>query len=268
MNKINFITGEGFKVITFPDGEKHLKVNELNPKEAVDIICRITNSDDLFLLMQLSDIIQRQELVVRKLYITYLMGMRCDRVFSMNEAFTLKIITNVINSFNAVEVWIEEPHSLRTEMMTKGYGHNITLEFVRKRLGAYTVCLPDKGAYERYGRCGADSYVICEKKRDVETGKLSGFAICDVFNYSDNNEIVVFDDLCDGGGTFVGIAELLRKELAPKELVLVVTHAVQEAGLRKVASVYDKVYITDSYKDWSSVENLPSNINVLKLDYE
>ena len=28
MNKINFITGEGFKVITFPDGEKHLKVKD------------------------------------------------------------------------------------------------------------------------------------------------------------------------------------------------------------------------------------------------
>jgi ribose-phosphate pyrophosphokinase len=267
MNKINFITGEGFKVITFPDGEKHLKVNELNPKEAVDIICRITNSDDLFLLMQLSDIIQRQELVVRRLYITYLMGMRCDRVFSMNEAFTLKIITNVINSFNAVEVWIEEPHSLRTEMMTKGYGHNITLEFVRKRLGAYTVCLPDEGAYMRYGKYGAGSYVLCKKKRDVETGELSGFAICNTYRYRNHNGIVVIDDLCDGGGTFVGIAELLRKELAPKELVLVVTHAVQEAGLKKVASVYDKVYITDSYKDWSNVENLPSNISVIKLEY-
>jgi ribose-phosphate pyrophosphokinase len=266
MNKINFITGEGFQIITFPDGEKHLKVNELNPKKAVDITCRITNSDDLFLLMQLSDIIQRQELVVRKLYITYLMGMRCDRVFSMNEAFTLKIIANVINSFNAREVLIEEPHSFRAELMTNGHPHNVTCKFMRGRFGAYTLCLPDDGAYMRYG-CFADSYVLCEKKRDVDTGKLSGFAICDIYKYSDNNEIVVIDDLCDGGGTFIGIAELLRKELAPKELVLVVTHAVQEAGLRKVASVYDKVYITDSYKDWSSVENLPSNISVIKLEY-
>lgn len=267
MNKINFITGEGFKVITFPDGEKHLKVNELNPKEDVEIICRITNSDDLFLLMQLSDIIQRQELVVRELYITYLMGMRCDRLFSINEAFTLKIITNVINSFNACLVRIVEPHSIRSERMTTGYADCIAYNFVREKFSTYTVCLPDKGAYERYGRCGADSYVLCEKKRDVETGKLSGFAICDTYKYSNHNEIVVIDDLCDGGGTFVGIAELLRKELAPKELVLVVTHAVQEAGLRKVASVYDKVYITDSYKDWSSVENLPSNISVIKLEY-
>lgn len=266
MNKINFITGEGFQIITFPDGEKHLKVNELNPKKAVDITCRITNSDDLFLLMQLSDIIQRQELVVRKLYITYLMGMRCDRVFSMNEAFTLKIITNVINSFKAREVSIEEPHSFRTELMTNGHLHNVTCKFIRDRFSTYTLCLPDDGAYMRYG-CFADSYVLCEKKRDVETGKLSGFAICDIYKYSDNNGIVVIDDLCDGGGTFIGIAELLRKELSPKELVLVVTHAVQEAGLRKVASVYDKVYITDSYKDWSRVENLPSNISVIKLEY-
>lgn len=264
MSKINFITGEGYKVITFPDGEKHLKVDELNPKESVEITCRITNSDDLFLLMQLSDIVQRKELVVSRLNITYLMGMRCDRLFSMNESFTLKIIANVINSFNAVSVYIDEPHSSRTRMLiNQCCDRNITVPFIKEKLGRYTICLPDEGAYRRYGRCSADSYILCEKKRDVETGKLSGFTIADICFYENNNGIVVIDDLCDGGGTFIGIAELLKKELAPKELILVVTHAVQEAGIKRVAEVYDKVYITNSYRDWDTWDQLPANVVVL-----
>lgn len=69
------------------------------------------------------------------------------------------------------------------------------------------------------------------------------------------------DDLCDGGGTFIGIAELLRKELNPKSLTLAVTHAIQKGGIEKVAKVYDKVVITNSYKDWQN-EDLPDNVKV------
>lgn len=43
-----------------------------------------------------------------------------------------------------------------------------------------------------------------------------------------------------------------------------VTHAVQKAEIEKVAAKYDEVYITDSYKDWSSYD-LPSNVKVTEL---
>ncbi len=46
--------------------------------------------------------------------------------------------------------------------------------------------------------------------------------------------MILLDDLIDGGGTFLGICEKL-KELNPSELALVVTHAIQEEGLRKSA---------------------------------
>jgi hypothetical protein len=54
MQTIDFIKGIGYEIISFPDGEKHLKINELNRKDTVEIVCRICNSDDLFLLMQLT----------------------------------------------------------------------------------------------------------------------------------------------------------------------------------------------------------------------
>ena len=48
-----------------------------------------------------------------------------------------------------------------------------------------------------------------------------------------------------------------------KDLILNVTHAIQQKGLEKVADIYDEVNITNSYKDWQD-EELPININVLK----
>ena len=68
-----------YNIITFPDGEKHLKLDTINRKDSVGVICRIICSDDLFILMQLSDILNRQEVYVQTLNVNYLMGMRCDR---------------------------------------------------------------------------------------------------------------------------------------------------------------------------------------------
>ena len=60
MQTIDFINQKGYKVITFPDGEVHLELDELDRKDEVEVKCRVTNGNDLFLLMQLSDILKRQ----------------------------------------------------------------------------------------------------------------------------------------------------------------------------------------------------------------
>lgn len=62
------------------------------------------------------------------------------------------------------------------------------------------------------------------------------------------------------------------KELNPSELALVVTHAIQEEGLRKVSKVYDKVFITNSYKDWQDddawIGDKPENVIVSEYQTE
>ena len=109
--------------------------------------------------------------------------------------------------------------------------------------------------------------IQCTKVRELGTNKLSGFEILDLNKWKSKNSgypILVVDDLCDGGGTFIGISEKLRKELRPSELSLFVTHAIQKQGIEKVAKCYDKVFITNSYKNWSE-EELPENVNVITL---
>lgn len=257
MQKIDFTKGVGYEVISFPDGEKHLKINKLDRKDTVEIICRITNSDELFLLMQLSDILNRQCVCVEKITIPYLMTMRCDRLFSFEQPFSLKIVADVVNSFKAKRVVIIEPHSNTCIDLIK----NSKAENIIGKLPDYDFiyCLPDKGAALRYGSNGfIHKPIICTKKRDVETGKLTGFEIEELGDYKEGSKIIVIDDLCDGGGTFIGIANKLR-ELNPQKLILSVTHAVQREGIEKVSSVYDNVIVTNSYTDWY---NLPSNVYV------
>lgn len=254
--------GDNYKIITFPDGEVHLELKDINRKEGVDVRCRITNAQDLFILMQLSDILKRQCVEIITLEILYLMGQRCDRLFDINRPFTLGIVADVINSMNAVWVDIREPHSYRILHMINNVDIHHCTEAMAKILlrenDGLLLAAPDKGAKKRY--LSLDFAVICSKVRDEATGNLLDFKV-EATTDVKNRELLLVDDLCDGGGTFVGLAPKLR-ELEPKTLNLAVTHAVQLNGIKRVAEVYDNVYITNSYKDWDK-EDLPSNVTVM-----
>lgn len=258
---------DNYKVITFPDGEVHLELSELNRKEPVNVRCRITNATDLFIFMQLADILKRQCIEVKTLEILYLMGMRCDRLFDINRPFTLGIVANVINSMGAERVVVFEPHSERAiSMINNAVAGDVSSELAADlfdRDDKLLFVAPDKGALKRYNHAFA---VICSKVRDEATGKLLGFKSEEVIPVKDR-DLLMIDDLCDGGGTFVGLAPEVRK-FEPKSLSLLVTHAVQWDGIVRVSEVYDHVYITNTYKKWGKYE-LPSNVTVIDVnDYK
>ena len=188
------------------------------------------------------------------------MTMRCDRVFSLDRPFSLKVLANVINLMKANKVVILEPHSDKClELINNSEALMSKVEIDDKKT---QTCYPDAGAKKRYFNIFKHNRIpiTCKKVRDVNTGNLLKFDIEDKGNYRKGDKIIVVDDLCDGGGTFLGIHNIL-KDLEPTSCSLWITHAVQKAGIEKVAAVYDKVYITDSYKDWSK-EELPENVVV------
>lgn len=251
----------GFHVATFPDGEKHLFLEELDRKDEVRVVCRIKSSDDLFILMQLADILNRQEVVVSQLDIAYLMGARCDRLFSIDRPFTLKIVAEVVNRLNARHVYIVEPHSERTLELIKNSKSIELSDFLAHELtggGNPIFVAPDKGAQTRYN---LNFGIVCQKIRDVETGKLIDFSVHGMGPAAEGRKLYLVDDLCDGGGTFVGLAPKLRA-LKPKELNIIITHAIQLSGIEKLAVAYDKVVISDTFKDWAPEVRHLKNVTV------
>ncbi|MBD5357323.1 MAG: hypothetical protein HDR88_10020 [Bacteroides sp.] len=265
---INLTNQTGCKITTFPDGEKHVTVDELNRRIPVSVYCRITCADDLFCLMQVADVLKRQEMIIDNLFIGYLMSMRCDRLFDINRPFSLKLVAEIINSVGALQVGIVEPHSTTSLLKIKNsIGVMATMEFFYKEIArrygdSIVAVLPDSGARSRY-QPSSLPFIVCGKERDPETGRLLSFTVDAGETECKDKDLVVLDDLCDGGGTFVGLAPRLR-ELEPKSLSLLVTHAIQLEGIKKVAEAYDHVYITNSYKAWEN-EPLPENVTVFKV---
>lgn len=258
VNIINMITGEGYDVFRFPDGEINVKIQPIELKYPVDIICRVRTPDELVMLYQIGDILKYKRAYVRNLSIYYLMGMRNDRVFDDNRAFGLAMVADVVNSVGAERVEILEPHSEATLRLIKNSESMRYQLFDNKEMN-YTLCYPDSGARDRYKEPG----LVCEKKRD-KNGAVAAITITNTPSIFVGGKIAVVDDLCDGGGTFLALAPILR-EFKPKELVLVVTHMIQESAIQKLTAVYDRVIFTDSYRDWSISTVLVPNAEVINI---
>lgn len=254
-----------FEVITFPDGEPHFKFKEeINHKETYSVISRICNPTDLFILMQVGRILNRHG-VQYTLFISYLMSMRMDRVISFSEDFSLELVANAINSLKAEKVFISEPHSFRTISLIENSRaiHTAAAQAKIYIEGDDVICFPDTGAYDRYKGFFKDyQFIVLEKKRDLDTGKILSLEVKEssVAPNFKVKRVFVVDDLCDGGSTFALSATKLREEYPGAKLAISVCHMVNPKGISTLADTYDKIYFTNTYKDWEvNAENVVIN---------
>ena len=106
---------------------------------------------------------------------------------------------------------------------------------------------------------------VLQKKRDLSTGKIIELVPetnTDFDTLRSCNDFLLIDDLCDGGGTFVGIANKVKKINKDAKLSIFVTHLVNNTGLDNLSINFDEVFISNSYKDWNLVENRHQNVKV------
>ena len=250
-----------YEIIKFPDGESHIKLfGEINHKEEFIVKCRITCADDLFILMQVGDILNRHE-VRWNLHIYYLMSMRMDRVISFNESYSLKIVANVISTLKPYSISVAHPHSdVTLKLLNCNSFLNKHPNWGILRGSEIQLCFPDKGARDRYSDLYETKWslpiLLGKKVRNQDTGKIESIIIENPEDYQRGHTIMVVDDLCDAGGTFLGIAEAIKKIDAKAKLEINVIHMVNRKGIENLSKTYDKVYFTNSYKDWT---DLPDN---------
>lgn len=265
MNKINInlINSEKsdikYELFTFNDGEPHIKFIEEIPHkvDSYTVITRITNPTELFILLQVGDILERHGLEY-DIFITYLMGMRMDRVMTFNESFSLNVVANMLNTLHPNHVYIFTPHSQRSLNLINNAEDFTYIDMPNN--SDYIICYPDHGAYLRYNVYYlSESYITLNKTRDVNTGQITGMEITDEYiknNVNDDVPILILDDLCDGGRTFIEAYKLLHEKYPNKKIDIYITHAVNPDGLKKLKETFNHVYITNTYADYESHDNV------------
>lgn len=109
------------------------------------------------------------------------------------------------------------------------------------------VIAPDKGAQIRAHAFADELFcdvLYAEKSRDFDSGKLTGFVTPEDYDY--NGKYLLVDDICVGGGTFMGLADKMSEQGFDGELDLYVTHGVFSNGTQELEKYFNNIYTTDS----------------------
>jgi ribose-phosphate pyrophosphokinase len=254
---------QNIDVITFPDGQTHVRLKQNEGRHRFltwDVNCSITTPEDLFLLQQTVNAIEKQFGKKGILTIPYLMGARFDRVMQPGDSFDLEVVANVINSLNFTEVRLLDVHSEIATALIKNNTNTTNQALVEKykKPNSILIC-PDTGASKKI-----DNYfkwnnnlvdvVICTKKRDLSNGKIT-LKVLEPEKCLDK-DCVIIDDLCDGGGTFLAIAS----QIQDKTLTLIVTHGIFSQGFTQLHTKFDEIITTDSYHNWTQADSPILNV--------
>ncbi len=237
-----------YKKIKYPDGQIGVELQHLSPPEIIGE--RINSYEDLFYIKAIVEAYSSAWITNLSLFIPCLFGQRSDRRFKPTNSFDLKIIAEFINSCNFKGVQIFDPHSDVALALINNSHKLSSYEKVRESIeeigGKLTLIAPDAGAYKKvfeYGQKLNLPVTGAMKHRDIE-GKVELKFVGDV----KDKRCLIVDDLCDGGYTFVTLAQQLKDQGA-SDVYLYVSHGYFSKGFDELKKNIKRIYCTNSVKD-------------------
>lgn len=209
------------------------------------------------------------------LSLPYLPHGRADRVFEFGNGHPLKLFFDSVKDiFHRIH--LIDPHSdfykefeYAVDFEVKPQ-HHCFIEVAGRDIKSGDVLIaPDKGSLKKIYklqqaldiRTIATFVVEAGKKRDIETGKVVETTLPDDVNLKDK-VVWIVDDLGDGLGTFIPLAEKL-KESGAKQVNLYVTHLIASKGLDILKGKVNNVYAyqtVGNYVNRIDIENFNKGV--------
>ena len=262
-----------FEFIYYPEGSTYFSTGSSNfriSKEiSILIQARLNNFKDLELIICATKSLR--ELGIKKihLYTPYFLGSRSDRKFEEGSNNYLKdVICPIINSLKFDSVTVLDPHSDVLEAclnnFKKALDTNVKLiQFSLSNINNFPSSImdskkfilisPDAGANKKIFKLAdqigyAGDIITCSKSRDTE-GKLTKTVVPWNYDVHRTKDIIIIDDICDGGATFINIAKAIKSLNHTGKIYLIVTHGIFSKGFVELNKYFDGIYCTNSYRD-------------------
>jgi phosphoribosylpyrophosphate synthetase len=236
------------ELFTYPAGELHLM--NVTPQRGSDTVfiadVRGCDVQELVYASMFADVAHQRGCPF-VLLLPYLPAARSDR----GEPTGAAVYARLINSMHAEQVIGVDAHSKVIARLID----NLTVlhpdplvEVVLREAGVRYdgVIAPDTGAVKRARSVAATLQVPCyhaHKDRDFDTGEIRSITMSEQLD-GDHTYLVV-DDICDGGGTFVGLAKATG--LPRTQLGLWCSHYTGNPRAVQLRECYDRFYTTDSH---------------------
>lgn len=235
-------------VLKFKDGSIRVCVNNLKDVKYHNYLkvgAYIENMDDLMICSQINEIFNREfPSISTILVVNSPIYSRYDRVMLDNrsDSFGAKVFANFVNSCGFGIVKYFDCHSeVLVDLTTKAHSDD-QLWCLEETLDAskYNTIAPDKGAVKK----NKNPSLIFDKKRELSTGKILGIELVKTIQVDLNKDFLVVDDLCEGGGTFLGLVSDFEKHYPDSKINLYVTHGLfTNNAIPKLLEHYSKIFV-------------------------
>lgn len=238
----------------FPGGECHVKINNAEISEVTFVTALLNSSDELVSLLLAVNAIRAIRYNTKiHLTIPYFPYARQDRICHEGEAFSLKVITDLINALSCQSVTVYDPHSdITTSLLDNCHiisqddiimNSLLSQDIVHQSLA---LVAPDKGAKKKIDalakRFALNNHSVevfyARKARNARSGQVITMPFYDDIR---EKNLIIIDDICDGGATFISLAQTL-KDAGANKLYLYVTHGIFSQGFAALNQYFDHIY--------------------------
>ncbi len=250
------LNGKPFDVGSFPDGTIAVK-QPIETLRAGDVVIDwfYENEREFVALMYLTKHLNAHGIKDIRLFMPYIPNARMDRVKDDEDVFTLKYFCELLNSLNFSEVRVLDPHSNVSQALIERIKVESPENYIREVIErissaegeAPVMFYPDEGAGKRYSGMIDSPYAFGIKKRDWKTGKIQGLDVAGSVDDIKGKNVLIVDDICSKGGTFLHSAKKL-KELGAENIYLFISHCEKTIldGELINGGLLKKIYTTDS----------------------
>lgn len=257
---------EEYDAFVFPGGEVHFKLHNpsvLYVSNGIRIVSRITSANDLMLLILVVETIRKDGYTgILEVVLPYMPYQQADRDFSFGECFSLQTICKMLNALDVDRYYIFDPHSdvspallHKTTIIDNSSYIREVLIYLNKYDGGDTVqtrlaiLSPDAGAYKKIGKlCSKLGWqgelVAANKYRSISTGSIESLELSK--QDFEGKDVLIIDDICIGGRTFIELAKKLREKNVGK-IYLAISHGVFSNGFRDLNQYFETIFCTDSF---------------------
>jgi ribose-phosphate pyrophosphokinase len=255
-----------FKISKFPDGQQSVSITGgFDGNETIQLSSHMNSFKDIELIICANQALKEMGAKNIELYVPYFLGARSDRKFEQGQTNYLKnVICPIINSQGFSKVIVMDPHSDVLEACLNNFYkiNNFQLvEFALAELGGRNsqtaIVSPDAGAlkkiYDVAKEFNITNVTTASKVRDLKTGNIIRTEL-PTMDLRDIEHLIVIDDICDGGRTFIELAKAI-KEITEIPIYLIVTHGIFSAGYAELGKYFNGIFCTNSYRDVVDNEN-------------
>jgi ribose-phosphate pyrophosphokinase len=227
----------------FPDGTSQVwKLNLESKEPQATIRWDFESESELIQIVQLSDLLYRNGQNTQHLEMPYFPYARQDKKVQNDLTFARNSFMRVLYHLSFSTITTYDIHSDPTYTID-GFKNNRPNHFLDAiiNFGTDAIFFPDEGAMKRYQSQFLDSPMFNmipkmygNKVRNQQTGMIEGYKVTTWKDFHNKERILILDDICDGGATFIAAANELNK-LNVGEIGLCVSHGIFSKGVTPLA---------------------------------